>query len=147
MSEWERLTDETEESYVRFLVYRNLGPMRSLDIAYKQFCNAHNRSKSPQYASGQWKDDCAKYSWVSRARAWDIYNLTESGKETFVKFLATLNALVTKAYQTIQNSKELNPDTVIRALDVIAKCFPPETVQALLMVARDTGNKDISEVK
>lgn len=72
-SPWDQLPGEPPEAYARFLIYRNLGPARSLDAAYQ--ASAPKRSKSPS-VSGQWKDDSADYNWRERAARWDVAQLS-----------------------------------------------------------------------
>ncbi len=71
---WAQLPHEPPEAYARFLIYRNLGPARSLDAAY-QVASAGKRRKSLS-ASGQWLDDSSAYNWRQRAARWDVAQLS-----------------------------------------------------------------------
>jgi len=90
---WLRRWDESDESYARFLHYRNLGPCRSLDAAYQAATN----SDKPLQATGTWGDDSRKYKWVKRAAAWDIYTLDRAGEKIVLGYVALVESLLTKA--------------------------------------------------
>lgn len=40
---WEQLPDEPDSAYARFLMYRNLGPARSIDAAFKTTATKRNK--------------------------------------------------------------------------------------------------------
>jgi len=90
---WLRRWDESDESYARFLQYRNLGPCRSLDAAYQAATN----SDKPLQATGTWGDDSRKYKWVTRSRAWDIYTLDRSGEKVVLGYVTLVEGLLAKA--------------------------------------------------
>lgn len=77
---WEQLPGEPPEAYARFLIYRNLGPARSLDAAYA-ISNITKRKKS-ESASGQWREDSTAYHWRERAARWDVAQLSVVVPET-----------------------------------------------------------------
>lgn len=77
---WEQLDNEPDEAYVRFLVYRNLGPARTLDLAYAA-ANVNKRKRSAS-ASGQWREDSTTYHWRERAARWDVSQLSQVVPET-----------------------------------------------------------------
>jgi len=76
---WDQLPGEPPEAYARFLIYRNLGPARTIDAAYG--ASAGNRRKS-QSTSGQWLADSSAYNWRERAARWDVAQLSVVVPET-----------------------------------------------------------------
>src|SRR5687768_17558601 len=94
---WDQLPGEPDVAYARFLLYRNLGPARSLEKAYGAFLStiedesAQNRVK-PR-ASGTWCEDSAQYKWVARAVAWDVDSFKVLGTQFVVRYVEVLNKL------------------------------------------------------
>lgn len=134
---WDRMDDESSAAYARFLVYRNLGPSRSVDKAYKSI--APKRVKSRR-ASGQWDSDSAQYNWEERAHAWDIENLTEVGQRVVVKFVDVLELAAQQLLESILSGR-IKPKTwaeVTQAINVLGNFVPAETVQKI----RDIANSD-----
>lgn len=73
-SPWDQLPGEPPEAYARFLIYRNLGPARSLDAAYK-IANVGKRRKSSE-RSGTWQENATAHRWRERAARWDVAQLS-----------------------------------------------------------------------
>jgi uncharacterized membrane protein len=69
----ERLPQESPRAYRAFCIYRDLGPDRSLDQAWKRFCAASDPTKDRGSARrpGHWAAWSQKYQWVERAEAYD----------------------------------------------------------------------------
>ena len=66
MSEWEKLTGETDLSYLWFSRYRDMGAERSLTNVLQKY------HKGAQYKSqlGKWS---GKFNWAERCSAYDAY--------------------------------------------------------------------------
>jgi hypothetical protein len=101
---WDRQPDESPESYRRFLVYRNLGPARTLTRACNQF-NAppdatESRGQHKKQPDGSWTADSANHNWVERACEWDIDNLVRAGDQTVVHFVELVRVFAEKVLQT-----------------------------------------------
>jgi hypothetical protein len=64
----ERLPDESAAAYARFLAYRNLGPARTLDAAYRAFRGVPEGSKRCR-RPGQWQRESVQFNWAARALA------------------------------------------------------------------------------
>lgn len=68
---YERQGAESPAAFRAFVTYRDLGPERSLDAAYR----LHNGcQESRKRASGRWKEWAKKYDWVARVQAFDDYH-------------------------------------------------------------------------
>lgn len=94
---WEQQEGEPDAAYARFLVYRNLGPARSLDDAYRASRGiAPKRTKTPQ-VSGQWKDDSARWKWVERATAFDVEMFAALGVQVVARFYKSLDIISRKS--------------------------------------------------
>ena len=64
---WERQPGESGPAFAAFVVYRDLGPYRSLDKAYK------TQKPDADKFSGQWSLWSAEHKWLERALAYDSY--------------------------------------------------------------------------
>lgn len=137
MADWEQLEKETDSAYVRFLIYRNLGAGRSLDVAYQEFLkNAPKRPKASN-VSGQWKEDSVKYEWARRANAWDIETLSQVGQSVVAKYITAIDKFAERILQSLENEK-LRPKSWSRAVDdlvTLGNFIPTETVEAVQAIA------------
>lgn len=73
---WDRLPGEGTRAYHAFLIYRDLGPARTLEEVYRVVQETtkskRSRGKSPTtHASGRINGWSSSWNWVERARAWD----------------------------------------------------------------------------
>ncbi len=145
---WDREPAEPAEAYARFLLYRNLGPMRSIDKAYALVASTdpsraqrarakggkkrRARATPQKRAPGQWWEDSAKYHWPERAQAWDIAVLTEAGQAVVVKFVATLNAVFERILVTLENPRAKPGartwESIIESLTIVGAFVPQETI-------------------
>ncbi len=66
---WNRLLEENNRWYGRFLAYLALGPGRSVRAVYNQE-KGHESSKQ---ASPSWKDAAHRFEWERRAAAYDAW--------------------------------------------------------------------------
>jgi hypothetical protein len=67
----ERLPDETARAYQAFSVYRDLGPSRSHDLAWKRLGDEQGKDRSSPRRSGHWAQWSTKFNWVARAETHD----------------------------------------------------------------------------
>jgi hypothetical protein len=79
-----RLPGESARDHRAFCIYRDLGPRRSLQKAWREYCTSVRPVRSklrgrPRRSSdvitkcpGAWTSLCAKYHWVQRAEAYDL---------------------------------------------------------------------------
>ena len=137
-SPWDQLPGEPPEAYARFLIYRNLGPARSLDAAYAA-SNVTKRKRSDA-ASGQWREDSAAYGWGERAARWDIHNLTAVGAGAVAKFVQIIDLIAMRSLEALQDGSIKPKDWagLVNALDKLGAYIPAETVSQI----RDTANRD-----
>lgn len=73
MEIWDRRNSETRKAYSAFLVYRNLGPMRTIREATPIFYGEkYTPTKESQMSLWSRMND-----WVERANSWDHWNLQQ----------------------------------------------------------------------
>lgn len=135
MNPWDQQADESAAAYRRFLVYRDLGPARSLSAAYQLAQPGRKKAtkgNKKQRVSGQWTSDCARYDWVARARAWDVAQLADRGQNAVVGFVAALEAYTLKVVEGLQSAaRPRSWQQLTDALHVLSQLIPAETIQAL----------------
>jgi hypothetical protein len=130
---WEKMQGEPSEHYAWFLAYRNLGPGRSVDAAYKLTINKRLKARKPKKASGDWSKACAEWNWVDRAVQWDIAMLTDAGLKVMALFTASLEAYAGKVLAALQDDRNRPRGWAgaVEGMRTLANFIPPETFQAL----------------
>lgn len=111
---WDRQRGEPQNAYVRFLIYRNLGPGRTLATAYAAYLVGQGVTErnGSQQASGQWAEDSARWDWPHRAASWDISSLADAGREVVAAYIAVLAQWAAGLLQT-----DLKPETYAEWLE------------------------------
>lgn len=130
---WEKMQGEPAEHYVWFLAYRNLGPGRSVDAAYKLTVRKGLKKQKPKTASGKWSEACADWNWPERAVQWDIAMLTDAGLKVMAIFTASLEAYAAKVLAALQDERNRPRGWTgaVEGMRTLANFIPPETFQAL----------------
>lgn len=67
----ERLKGESSRAYAAFCRYRDLGPERSFDRAWKRFCADQGKDRGSGRRPGHWAAWSTKFNWVERAEEHD----------------------------------------------------------------------------
>ncbi len=149
-----QLPGESTEAYARFLVYRNLGPVRSIDAAYAlASAEAPKRAKSRQSAkatkstargvgdraSGQWKKDSVAFNWSERAAAWDVEMLETAGQQVVVKFVNALDLVFTKILQSLadERMKPQKWEQIIESVTILGGFIPQEAATEIRQRAQN----------
>src|SRR5262245_21439242 len=132
---WDQRPGESSAAYRRFLIYRDLGPGRSLraaDRAARRGREPYTKRHGNTRCSGQWSDDCRHFDWVARAHAWDVHQLAAHGQAAVVAFVHALEAATAKLLQGIDRLKgPANWKEVTASLLVLSSVIPAETIEAL----------------
>ena len=130
---WDPKRGEPKSSYARFLIYRNLGPCRTVTAAYQVV------KKGAERCPGQWQRDSTKWSWNERAAAWDIAVLSDTGKDVIVGFVNSLRALSRKTLAALAETdiKPASWASVLGAINVLGHFISPEAVERLSAQAAD----------
>ena len=68
MKLWERRKGESAKAFAAFVVYRDMGPERSIDQAWGRYQSGINSVSTR--APGQWRMWCVDHEWVARAQAY-----------------------------------------------------------------------------
>jgi hypothetical protein len=132
---WDQLSGESDAAYARFLFYLEIGPQRSIDEAYRQWNEkrpktARKRSKTPQAANGQWKDDSAKYRWIERSLAWDRKQFTLKAERAVDRFVEVLLEGMATTIEAMRTRKPTSWNQILESIRVFGQHVPPETIRA-----------------
>lgn len=81
---WHRLLDEPTRLYDYFLVYRNLGPSRTILAAYRKYkvMQGHTQYRNATQASTDWYKHSKTFGWYDRATRYDDYTMRQAEAET-----------------------------------------------------------------
>lgn len=69
---WDRQLNENSKAHRAFIIYRNLGPDRSLDAAWALHAG---KKKGDKRASRVWQEWSSKFKWTARAQSWDLHQV------------------------------------------------------------------------
>jgi len=110
---WERLEGERSKAYHYFCLYRDMGIDRS-----------QNKLRDALAESGfkisrtRLNEMCTRYSWVSRAEAWDdhiaaqmLIEQEEEVKKMYKEYASLGRALASSGYEKLKADKD-NPDAI-----------------------------------
>lgn len=150
---WERLEGEPAAAYARFLVYRNLGPTRTLQRAWEAHLQAgrrgrggRNRTKSDAepatHRSSTWAANAVAFQWSERAREWDIAMLSQVGAEAVVDFVNILRLYAARTLEALNDGGAIKPDgfgQITAAVNTLGALIPAETVEAVQSIAGSGG--------
>ena len=132
---WEQQPDEPDGSFDRFVYYRDLGPTRSIDRAWRAWQmtgeNAAPRN-ADRRADGHWTKDSVEHSWRQRAREYDAHKFRTTNSDVLQKFTENLRDLALGVGVALE---EIRPQTfkeICYAIRILSKLIPPETVNVLL---------------
>jgi hypothetical protein len=124
---WDRQTGEPPAAYARFLIFRALGPARSLGGAYGVYLGEPD-AKRP--APGRWRRDSVRWSWQERAVAWDIDQLSTQGIAAIAAFVAAVNKASLCLLEAMfdPNIRIADWGQIAELLEVIGRHVPTELV-------------------
>jgi hypothetical protein len=97
---WDRQAEESAVLYTQILVYRDLGPARSLDRAYRRYLSKFDlgvATKGTQ-APGSMREAAVRLRWIERAEAWDVWRLETYGRRIAPLFTAALERVTRRMY-------------------------------------------------
>lgn len=103
---WDQLKDESDNHYFLFLIYRNLGPGRTLTKAHRfHQKEIAGRDTAPASPGGVMKEACRTHRWPERAIAWDVWNLQLYGAHTAVCYVMALRNIARRAFAMSKTAK------------------------------------------
>jgi hypothetical protein len=139
---WNRRKGEPDSAYTHFLLYRNLGPARSIDRAYAAYQatsqtdeaaaddEAAKRGKTRR-APGNWWEEAATYDWGRRAAAWDLAVLADTGRSAIVTFTTVLEKVSVRCLAAVVDG-EIAPDSwgkLIETINTLGLLIPSDLIR------------------
>ncbi len=138
---WEQLDGEPNEAYARFLVYRNLGPARSVLLAYASLRSAAPRSKDKptQRAPRIWWENYRAFQWKDRAAAWDVSQMANAVPEAATTIFKLMGETARACLAEVANGN-IKPQSFVELKDmvvILGNFISPEVISATI---NNTGN-------
>lgn len=133
---WDQQPGESDERYTRFLLYRNIGPSRSLRKAYYHYLQEYDGFRGPIKGvrpPHQWAADSSQWGWVARSSAWDVHNLTGHGSRIVALHF---QAMTKVAEKNLKWAARLDPGDdgfadLIRSMQMIQNMLTPDLVRGI----------------
>ena len=147
---WDQQPNEPRAAYVRFVVFRSLGPCRSVALAAEvaasnlnaaiQTQSGPKRRKNPKKSETisirQWYDDSSEWNWSERACAWDLHVFAESCEQVQAAMTDLMRQIACKALESIvKGSAPANWPQILQTFEVLA-CHAPTHNPAANLAAR-----------
>jgi hypothetical protein len=130
---WEQQDGESETAYRHFCYFRDLGPDRTRDDAYRSYLRDQGREVvGTEQAPGLWTRECSEWGWVVRASIFDGYLSrirTHAVVYRMVRIVDTYAAKVLQALQTAEVPTDF--EKIIEAVQVLAQLVPPDSNEKL----------------
>ncbi len=122
---WDRRRDEPKEAYARFLIYRNLGPARSLDRAYEVYLAMSGQETKGLERPGSWARDSVAHQWANRATDWDGEVLRTIGVRSIARFLGIVDEACRRTLAALQDEKlrPANWAEILQAIEMLGQFF------------------------
>lgn len=128
---WEVQDGETPRAFAAFVVYRDLGPRRSLRKTARVFYELGDDDVPPTSPKlRQLKTWSALYGWVGRAHAWDVHmdeetrwDQVEAVREMKKRHATVANMALAKAAERLRvaNAQDLSIVDAARLIDLAVK--------------------------
>ena len=133
----ERLPQESPRAYRAFCIYRDLGPDRSLDQAWKRFCAASDPTKNRGSARrpGHWAAWSQKYQWVERAEGYDDV-IEEENRSAAAERRRKLH----EARSKFQSEEQQRIENQVRNADAVLDKMGTAPLNEVIQITKD-GNK------
>jgi hypothetical protein len=131
---WDQQENEPAAAFVRFLIFRNLGPPRDLDTAYQVYLSEQEEASEGigrRSTPGSWRKDCVTYSWVERAHRWDIFMLTQCGQEAIVAFNEAIRRGAKKLCRALEKIDPTTWDQILETFHAFSQLIAPDAAPAL----------------
>jgi hypothetical protein len=132
---WDQQENEPKRSYVRFLLYRDLGPTRTVEAAYEKYFSEKKAGEGGEklWVPGQWWRDSRAYGWSERAQAWDVFIFSKVGREAAVLLGHYVRELVTRGLKMLAHSS--GPETWkehLETINALCNVISPEVMSAIV---------------
>lgn len=149
---WDQKKGEPDKWHSWFLIYRNLGPGRSVDLAYRFFvgespAKKHQKRQPPRKCSGEWSEASRLWSWPARAIAWDIANLQQHGQKIVTLQLAILERYALKILAALddERAKPKNWREITEAMKTLGTFISPEILESAVRAGAGGAGTDAPE--
>lgn len=142
---WAQQSGETDTAYRAFLVYRNLGPKRTVKLAFHAWMEAKGDGgavDSRQYVPARWQGWSARHSWQVRAQRWDISELIQSGTRVPLMLNIVIERAAVRLLDAMTNDgvRPQTWDDVIKTITLLTNIVDSSRVDKLEAEAVASGD-------
>ncbi len=130
---WQQLAGESNEAYARFLVFRDLGPARTVFLAY-----ASSRPGAPKTENGPalgvpriWWENYRVFQWKHRAAAWDVTQMVNAVPESATTILKLIGETARACLAQVENGN-IKPQNFTELKDmvvILGNLISPEIIR------------------
>jgi uncharacterized membrane protein len=140
----ERLPRESPRAYRAFCVYRDLGPYRSLDQAWRRFRADSDPTKDRGSARrpGHWAAWSQKYQWVERAGAYDDFIAAENHRAA-AEQLRKLH----EARSKFQSEEQQRIENQVRNADAVLDKMGTAPLNEVIQITKDANKTTTTKIK
>ncbi len=143
---WEQLEGESSEAYARFLAYRNLGPIRTVILAYAAFRPVTPKSKNKPTLSAPrvWWDNYRVLEWRDRAAAWDVSQMANAVPEAATTIFKLMGETARACLAQVANGN-IKPQSFEELKDmvvILGNFISPEVISATINHAGNAEDGD-----
>jgi hypothetical protein len=140
----ERLPQESPRAYRAFCIYRDLGPDRSLDQAWKRFCAASDPAKYRGSARrpGHWAAWSQKYQWVERAEGYDDF-IEEENRSAAAERRRKLH----EARSQFQSEEQQRIENRVRNADAVLDKMGTAPLNEVIQITKDANKTTTTKIK
>ena len=107
---WDMLANETAPAFAAFCVYRDLGPYRSLSIAFtaatKEQGKGNGSDGEKKLPSGRWTLWSAGNDWLNRSRQYDAYLELRARREAEAQHMTDLEQFRSRSLRVARTLQE-----------------------------------------
>jgi hypothetical protein len=132
-----QLPNESPAAYARYLLFRSLGPGRTVEAAYKLHWRrmSEREETCPRRAPPNWYTEATRHRWRDRADAWDMRVLIGVGEHAIAGHVALLDALARRAVRWVEESAGPSDPAwgrLLDTIDVFSRAVPPDMLAAII---------------
>jgi hypothetical protein len=132
---WERQAEhgESASAYAHFCYFRDLGPSRSRDAAFRAFLADQGREVAgTEQAPGRWTRECSRWGWVERAGTWDAHVARRQVGATVCRVVTLVNAYAARVLEAMEDAEgPAGWEQITAAIDALCRWLPPDSSDRL----------------
>ncbi len=145
---WQQLAGESNEAYARFLAFRDLGPTRTILLAYASLRPGATQSENEPAlrVTRIWWENFRVYHWKDRAAAWDVSQMASAVPEAATTIVTLLGETARVCLAEVANGN-IKPKDFAELKDmvvILGNLISPEVIRTTIDHAGNAVDSDES---